>query len=183
MLRAVISSTAEKGIGATTVADIVGRARVSRQAFYNQFDSKDECLVAAIDAGIDAVIATIDAALASASNLTARQRLSVVVEQYLETCSAEPEFARAWAIDLPAVRPAGITKRNEYLGLLADGLRSLYWPPGPNAPNREVFLAAIGGCHELFYRQVVEDGSDSFMSLHVPIMDFLERALSLPRTD
>ena len=44
ILRAVISSTAEKGIASTTIADVVGRARVSRQAFYKQFESKEACL-------------------------------------------------------------------------------------------------------------------------------------------
>lgn len=179
ILRAAISSTADKGIGSTTVADIVGRARVSRQAFYKQFESKEACLIAAIDAGIESILATIATAQGSTSNLSPREQLSAVVGQYLEKCSAEPEFVRAWVLDLPAAGPAGVAKRNEYVELLADALRGDY-QHASQAPSRGVFLAAIGGCYELFYRHVSSGAPESYTSLHAPVVSFLERVLDLP---
>lgn len=178
ILRAVISSTAEKGIASTTIADVVGRARVSRQAFYKQFESKEACLIAAIDAGIEVIVANITSTQSSTANLSLHEQLSAVIEKYLETCSSEPEFVRAWVVDLPVAGPAGVAKRNEYVELLADALLVGYSSKSSEAPGREVFLAAIGGCNELFYRQVV-DGSNSYMNLHAPIMSFLERVLDL----
>ncbi|MDZ7914697.1 MAG: hypothetical protein U5O16_23125 [Rhodococcus sp. (in: high G+C Gram-positive bacteria)] len=62
--------------------------------------------------------------------------------------------------------------------LLADALLVGYASRSSEVPGREVFLAAIGGCNELFYRHVV-DGSNSYMNLHAPIMSFLERVLDL----
>lgn len=178
ILRAVISSTAEKGIASTTIADVVGRARVSRQAFYKQFESKEACLIAAIDAGIEVIVSNITSTQSSTANLSLHEQLSAVIEKYLETCSSEPEFVRAWVVDLPVAGPAGVAKRNEYVELLADALLVGYSSKSSEAPGREVFLAAIGGCNELFYRQVV-DGSNSYMNLHAPIMSFLERVLDL----
>lgn len=181
ILRAAISSTADKGIAATTVADIVGRARVSRQAFYKQFESKDACLIAAIDAGIESILSAITTTQDSSADLSLREQLSAVIGRYLEKCSAEPEFVRAWVLDLPVAGAAGIAKRNEYVELLADTLRSGF-RHAPQAPNREMFIAAIGGCYELFYRHVSSGAPEPYTSLHAPILLFLERILD-PTTD
>src|SRR4051794_3935800 len=45
---AMIDSCAEKTYAATTITDIVGRARISRTTFYKQFDDKRACFDAAI---------------------------------------------------------------------------------------------------------------------------------------
>ena len=41
LVKAAISVFAEKGFAATTIADIVKTARVSKQAFYEIFENKD----------------------------------------------------------------------------------------------------------------------------------------------
>ena len=51
MLAAIAEAVAEKGYAATTVADVVGRAGVSRKTFYEHFADKEECFLAAWDAG------------------------------------------------------------------------------------------------------------------------------------
>ncbi len=135
-------------------------------------------MIAAIDAGIEVIVSNITSTQSSTANLSLHEQLSAVIEKYLETCSSEPEFVRAWVVDLPVAGPAGVAKRNEYVELLADALLVGYSSKSSEAPGREVFLAAIGGCNELFYRQVV-DGSNSYMNLHAPIMSFLERVLDL----
>ena len=62
MVRAVILCTAQDGYSATTIADIVARAEVSRTAFYEQFAGKEECFLSAYaqmaTAMREAVIAT-----------------------------------------------------------------------------------------------------------------------------
>ena len=39
---------AEKGYVATTVADVLRAAKVSRETFYEQFESKEDCFAARI---------------------------------------------------------------------------------------------------------------------------------------
>jgi AcrR family transcriptional regulator len=48
IIDAMIDSCAEKTYAATTITDIVGRARISRTTFYKQFDDKRACFDAAI---------------------------------------------------------------------------------------------------------------------------------------
>lgn len=48
IIDAMIDSCAEKTYAATTISDIVARARISRTTFYKQFDDKRACFDAAI---------------------------------------------------------------------------------------------------------------------------------------
>src|ERR687887_842834 len=51
MLGALVEVVAEKGYAATTVADIIGRAGVSRTTFYQQFKDKEDCFLVAHQRG------------------------------------------------------------------------------------------------------------------------------------
>jgi AcrR family transcriptional regulator len=48
ILDAMIDSCAEKTYAATTITDIVARARISRTTFYKHYDDKRACFDAAI---------------------------------------------------------------------------------------------------------------------------------------
>jgi AcrR family transcriptional regulator len=48
IIDAMVDSCAEKTYAATTITDIVGRARISRTTFYKQFEDKRACFDAAI---------------------------------------------------------------------------------------------------------------------------------------
>ena len=49
IIDAIIASCATKTYSATTITDIVGRARISRTTFYKQFDDKRACFDAAVE--------------------------------------------------------------------------------------------------------------------------------------
>ena len=49
LIAGLAEAVAEKGYGGTTIADITRHAAVSRRTFYEHFDGKDECFVAAFD--------------------------------------------------------------------------------------------------------------------------------------
>lgn len=49
IVAAIIESCAEKTYAATTITDIVSRARISRTTFYKHFDDKRACFDAAVD--------------------------------------------------------------------------------------------------------------------------------------
>lgn len=179
LLRAVIDVVAEKGLADTTIAEIVSRARVSRQSFYRQFDSKESCLVAAVDAGIPVVLGETTRAVRAAETASAAEQLASAVRRYLAMCTSEPEFSRAWAVDLALAGSAGLEKRNDYLAELARLVRSLISDSAAPAPSDALCLAAIGGCHELFARRALDDPDAGFDDLADLMIEFLTRALGL----
>src|SRR3954454_10930364 len=69
MLVAMADATASKGYGNVAVADVIERAGVSRRSFYEHFANKEECFLAAYDAGVagllDAIAEAEEAAAAA----------------------------------------------------------------------------------------------------------------------
>jgi AcrR family transcriptional regulator len=47
MLLGMVEAVADKGYAKTTVADVLTRARASRETFYEHFANKQECFLAA----------------------------------------------------------------------------------------------------------------------------------------
>src|SRR6195256_1200113 len=64
MLAAMAEAVAEKGYVGTAVADVIERAGVSRETFYEHFSSKEDCFLAAYDTGVEALHEVMGAALA-----------------------------------------------------------------------------------------------------------------------
>src|SRR5947209_6095699 len=58
---------AKKGYGRATVSDIVAAAGVSRTAFYEHFDGKDDCLVEAYRASVTITLERMAAAATAAA--------------------------------------------------------------------------------------------------------------------
>jgi AcrR family transcriptional regulator len=92
LLEAMIALVAEKGYAAATVTDAVRLARVSRGTFYELFDSKQACLVAAYELGIDVLEEHIAAGVRGAPDWLTELRLGL--RAYLLALTTDPRFAR-----------------------------------------------------------------------------------------
>jgi AcrR family transcriptional regulator len=177
ILRAIVSAAAEIGYHAVTVGDIVTRARVSRAAFYRQFAGKPECFIAAMEMGRDIVLPRIVAARDLEPGGDLASVLRAMVREYLAICGSEPEFARAWALELAAAGPTSIQLRNRILDELALAVRAAAETQGTSRPF-DYYVALIGGCHELVYRYVAADRIHRLGELEDPMVDFLVAALA-----
>src|ERR1700733_5546358 len=115
MLEAMVQAVAEKGFARGVVADVIERAGVSRKTFYEQFANKEECFLAAYDAGVDRLLAAIDETVKAPAPdwLGAARR---AVEVYLETMAASPPFARALLIEGLAAGPEALARRDVVQG-------------------------------------------------------------------
>ena len=67
LLAAMAEVVAPKGYGAVAVRDVIARAGVSRKTFYEHFDNKEECFLAAYDAGVASMLAAIGDAIGAAA--------------------------------------------------------------------------------------------------------------------
>src|SRR2546421_4217944 len=99
MLDAMAEAVAAKGYGAATVADVVAGAGVSRRTFYEHFSDKEECFLAAYDAGVDILLGHLVEQAAAADGLDWRERTRRGVRAYLDVLAAEPAFARTFLIE------------------------------------------------------------------------------------
>jgi AcrR family transcriptional regulator len=152
MLTAMAEAVARKTYAGTTVADVVAGAGVSRKTFYEHFRDKEECFLAAFDAGVDMLLEAIAAAQPRADD---DSWLGLTrARAYLEALASQPAFARTFLIEVFAAGPQALDRRAEVLRRFAQLFRDLHdearrqFPELPPVPA-PVYVAAVGAINEL----------------------------------
>jgi AcrR family transcriptional regulator len=95
---------AAKGYAATTVADLTREAGVSRTTFYELFEDKEACFLAAYDNAVDALVRRISEAYEAEERWPDRARAGLAT--LLEALAADPAQARLALVDVAAAGPA-----------------------------------------------------------------------------
>ena len=109
LLRAMAEAIAENGYAQTAVADVTARAGVSRRTFYEQFTGKEDCFLAAFDAGAEVLFKTVQAAIDPQEAVERQMRAAL--ETYLTLLAAEPAFAKATLVEVFAAGPDAVARR------------------------------------------------------------------------
>lgn len=103
LLAAVVRVVAAKGYEATTVADILEEAGVGRESFYELFDDRRDCMLAAHAILVDDLEARVRAAYGEPSDW--EERVTAALAAALEWFAADPAAARFTVVELAAVGP------------------------------------------------------------------------------
>jgi AcrR family transcriptional regulator len=123
LLAAVVRVTASKGYKATSVANILAEAGVGRESFYELFDDKRDCLLAAHAILVDHLEATVKAAYEEPGPWADRVRNSVAA--MLDWFAADPAAARVTVVELAALGAASRERFHDnfrrFAKLLEDG--------------------------------------------------------------
>lgn len=182
IVRAAITVFAERSYAAATVSDIVAAARVSRQVYYDLFETKEDCFLAAEELGREALFSGL-AMFQPSGQAGSDSWLRTPVYNYLRICAEEPHFARAWTVEFPNAGPRTLARRNAYFMELATLLKAghqaaqaqnpAHWPAVPDA----FYEAAIGGAHELIFRYISQDRCQELPDLEETLVTFLLAAL------
>ncbi|GAA3201078.1 TetR/AcrR family transcriptional regulator [Actinocorallia longicatena] len=119
---------AEKGYAATSVEDVLKRAKVSRQSFYTLFDSKISCFMATFEFAGDMLIEHVLGALTEsvpAERSTPLERYEHAVEVYLKALEAEWPFTRLFLVEVYAAGPQAISRRRELQQVMAAAIADM----------------------------------------------------------
>jgi AcrR family transcriptional regulator len=122
LLGGIVEAVAAKGYVATTIAEIVSAASVSSRAFYENFDSKEQCFLAAFDAVFAHLRELIDGAVASADDWP--HKAIAALRAGLRFFDGEPELARFCIVEPPTASPAVTAHFRAVVDSAASELRS-----------------------------------------------------------
>jgi AcrR family transcriptional regulator len=153
LLEAMIGVAAESGYQEASVERILARARVSRRTFYDLFEDREDCFLAAYDEVVTHVIALIVDAFEGGD--TVEERMRAALDAFFRFCADEPEAARACIVEVMAAGPRARARRAETMerlaGLVEVVLRDAV---GDERLSPLAARALVGGMHELVYQRV-----------------------------
>lgn len=100
ILVAMADSCASKGFGATTIADIVTPAGVSRATFYELFEDKEDCFQAAMELSLADAMERVVGAFSPQKPWAILVRDAAAA--FLDLLASRPAFARMALVEAPA---------------------------------------------------------------------------------
>jgi AcrR family transcriptional regulator len=180
MLEAMAHTVAAKGYAATTVADVVGGAGVSRKTFYEHFRDKEDCFLAAFEAGVESLVGTVERATLEAQGGW-REHIRAGVHAYLSALAASPDFARTFLIEVLAAGARALERRAEVHARFAELLKTLHESYRADHPDEipalpdEVFIATVGAVNELVSDRVRNGRTTELRELE-PVISYLQIA-------
>lgn len=162
LLDGLASSIRERGYRDTTVADVVRHARTSKRTFYEQFDSKERCLIELLRRNNDDLIAAILADVDAEADWQIQIRQAV--DAYVAHIASRPAVTLSWIREAPALGAAAQPLHRHAMAKLTDMLVTLtadagFRRAGLSPVSEATALILLGGLRELT-ALFVEDGGD-----------------------
>jgi AcrR family transcriptional regulator len=183
------AAIAEKGYAASTIADIVARARASKRTFYEHFTDKEECLLALYSDVSDALLRVLRSA--GHPGQPWRARVCEVVAGYLDALDAMPAVYRAVLVEMQAAGPRAYRLRQQTQRRFAETLVEIVAAARPANPQLAplppaLAVALVGGINELLLQSVDPYAGAgpgrphpaAFAALHDPVVQLVHAVLA-----
>jgi AcrR family transcriptional regulator len=153
LIAGLAAAVAEKGYAAVTLSDIVGQAKVSRRVFYANFESKEQCFLAAFEVVVAHLRELVAEAVEGIPGWP--QRTIAAGRAVLGFLAAEPDLARLCLVESRGAGPAVTARFNEAVGELAPLLRQgrAERPEGERPLPESTEDSTIGALVSLAYRK------------------------------
>jgi AcrR family transcriptional regulator len=187
LLAAMAHEVASRGYRGTTITEVVKYASVSTRDFYEHFDGKEECFLAAFDAVVDHLDTLITEA--SAPERDWPHEVIASLRTALDFFASEPDLARLCLLESMSSTPTiAIRFREAVLAgvpALARGRAEL---SDPDSLLPEAESSIIGGAVSLATRSIITGKAKQLPDLLPDLVDFTlspylgaERASELAR--
>jgi AcrR family transcriptional regulator len=173
LIAGLAEAVAENGYAGTTIAHITRHAAVSRRTFYEHFNSKDECFVAAYDTVMTELNRRVGEAFEQEKEWPQGVRAGIAA--MLEFLTEEPHLARLSMVEALVAGPVVIERYDDAIqGLLP------YFAAGREGRSTEVLEglsptteeALVGGIVSLISRRIFADRTAELRSLLPDLVEF-----------
>lgn len=153
LIAGLAEAVAEKGYAAVTLADVVRHAKVSRRVFYANFESKEQCFLAAFEVVVGHLRELVAEAVEGVDGWP--ERAVAATRAALAFLASEPDLARLCLVESRAAGPAVAARFNEAVGELGPLLRQgrAERPEGERLPG-STEDTTVGSLVSLAYRKV-----------------------------
>ncbi|HET7454563.1 MAG TPA: TetR/AcrR family transcriptional regulator [Solirubrobacterales bacterium] len=171
IVNALALEVSEKGYRSVTVADIVKRAGIARNTFYENFGSKEDCFLAAQQFAMSAAL---DRVVEAAGEIDEwPYRVEAGLAAFLHFVAQEPALARTCMVDALAAAPRSVRYYEESLQAFVSLFRlgRDVSPHGPALPET-LEEALIGGVFWILYQRLLEEEPETIEELLPELVEF-----------
>jgi AcrR family transcriptional regulator len=166
MLAATAQAMTELGYVGTPVAEIIRRAGVSRETFYEQFSSKQDCFIAALEDTMARLADVLRDGTGSAGRPI--ERFDGMLRAYLAALGGDPATARLFLIETYAAGPEAMRRRVELQRQFVDGIAALFH--ARSKQDRFACEALVGAIISLVTTRFVGERVDDLPALRGPLV-------------
>lgn len=173
LLAGMLRATAELAYREVSVQDVLERAGVSRPTFYEHFENKETCFLAAFDAAAGRLQERIETAGLSGKDW--RERLRLGIEELLRFVAAEPDAAMSLIVDARAACPEALSRRDTLLDHFAACLDDMVRAEPSDddfGPSPIAAAGIVGGIEALLYSRLTRGETGDLESLLPSLMYF-----------
>ncbi|MFL5844808.1 MAG: TetR/AcrR family transcriptional regulator [Solirubrobacteraceae bacterium] len=168
LLAAIAHVVGERGWAATTVAEVVREAGVSRSTFYEHFAGKDACFLEAYRHGMEVLDAEVDRAVTQAAPGDWRAQLRAGIRAYLGVLEADEATARTYLLEIHHAGEAALAERTAAMRRFAERYRASGRAAGAREAHPESLFVLCAGTEQLCAERLragasVSDLEDVFM--------------------
>ncbi|HYM45032.1 MAG TPA: TetR/AcrR family transcriptional regulator [Solirubrobacteraceae bacterium] len=156
LMIALVEVVDRQGLAASTVADLIERSHVSRAAFYEQFESLEDCFLATYDTHTARAGAQIVAAYEE-PGLSWPQRIEAAMDALAAATQIWPAAARVCLSDVLTAGPPARERHEQAIALVRQMLRHSRAAVSDRSPvSKQGAVAITGGLRRVLYRRLRE---------------------------
>lgn len=174
ILTALAEVLTERGYVNTPVGAVIERAGVSRETFYEQFTSKQDCFIAALEQAVAGLAITVEPRVVAPGREL--ERFDAMVSRYLDTLAAAPATARLFLIETYAAGPQPMQRRLELQAQFVDGIAALFGATSP--AQRLVCEALLGALIALVTARFVAGDIAGLAAVRAPVVELAAATLA-----
>jgi AcrR family transcriptional regulator len=171
IVAALAEEVATQGYRAVTVADIVRRAGIARNTFYDNFASKEGCFLAAQEFAVSEALRRVVDAAAEVDSWQAR--VDAGLAAFLQYVASEPALARACIVEALSAGPASVARYEEsvqaFIPLFRVGRKVS--PHGEELPDT-LEETIIGGIFWIVYQRIVLGEAEQIEQFRPELLEF-----------
>lgn len=171
LLAAMTRTVTEIGYNALTVQNVLSPAGISRPTFYEQFEDKEDCFLAAFDVAATEMRKAIEGGVAAAGS-DWREKLRGGLAALLHFIGDEPEAARLVIVEARASSADGLLRRDELLDGFAACIDDLVREDLDKPVSALAAAGVVGGIESVIYARVQKGETSDIDALLPSLMYF-----------
>jgi AcrR family transcriptional regulator len=173
ILVAAVETVEELGYSGMTVAQVIGRAKVSRKTFYDLFTDRQDCFIAVFEETIARMRALAEKACADGASWD--ESVRSVLTRLLAFLEEEPALASICLVEAQGAGTRVLERRAQVLGELAEIVdRGRTAPDAIHEPPPQITAEGlVGAVFTVLQTRLLERRDEPFTELLGPLMSMI----------